>query len=651
MSSGIVEPRKSQQEESSQQQAGVPSRSKLVQRLLDASANLPAFMKDLLTTQAVVVAGTEACAFLVERQGDKFGLRLIHHIRPDDSDEATRQNAVRAFQNIIQPCVAQRKDGAIEVGSPDGGDSQFCLVTVLRNEGEVVAASAVITRCRDMERAKQRLTSMQLVAGYFELFSLRRYVEQARSVADRHQQVLQFASSVATAEGFEAAAMGLCNELANRTGSTRVALGWLKGNRVRVKALSHTEKFDKKQELIVGIERVMEECLDQEEPVKFDPEGDSSQNVTRMAREYSVKQGNIIVYSTPLRRKEEIVGVLTLEFPPRHKLDAQAEGAVAVGAELLAPQLFDRHENDRYLPVKVGHSIRDWTKLAIGPKHMGVKLVLTLLIGLICFVAFYKPVYKVRGSFVLNAMDKRVLSAPYEGTLERVLVKPGQPVTEGQVLARMRTTDAETKLAATMAEIESKTTEADDLLAQGKVAESQIARSQANQASHEAQLLKLHIQKAQITSPINGVVMKGEFTDRAGAAVRQGDVIFEIAQADAKDPTKTAVEVEMYVTDRDIEEVRKVWNRPLPANGFHAQISTTSYPEQEHGVKITRVVPLPDQKEGENVFKVYGELTQDQHAWMHPGLTGETRVHIEKRRLAWIWTHRLTDWVRLKLWI
>src|SRR5438132_4791344 len=151
-------------------------------------------MKDLLTTQAVVVAGTEAAAFLVERQAENFALRLIHHIRPDESDQETRANAVRAFQNIIQPCVAQRKDGAIEIGSPDGGDAQFCLITVLRNEGEVVAASAVITRCRDMERAKQRLQSMQLVAGYFDLFSMRRYIEHARLTSERHQHVLQYRS-------------------------------------------------------------------------------------------------------------------------------------------------------------------------------------------------------------------------------------------------------------------------------------------------------------------------------------------------------------------------------------------------------------------------------------------------------------------------
>ena len=71
------------------------------------------------------------------------------------------------------------------------------------------AAAAVITRARDVERARQRLTSMQLVAGYFDLFSLRRGAEQARQIAQSHQNVLQLTTAVGTAEGFESAAMNL----------------------------------------------------------------------------------------------------------------------------------------------------------------------------------------------------------------------------------------------------------------------------------------------------------------------------------------------------------------------------------------------------------------------------------------------------------
>src|ERR1044071_6964693 len=178
MASGIVE---SSNQGSQSQQQGVGKRSQLVERLLDASANLPAFMKDLLGTMAVTVAGTEAAGFLIERgEGEQMGLRVITHIRPDESDDEVRAAAIKAFTEIIVPCIQQNKDGAIEVGSPDEGEPQFCLVTLLRNEGAAVAVAAVIPRCRDQERARQRLMSMQLVAGYFELYMIRRHVEQSK---------------------------------------------------------------------------------------------------------------------------------------------------------------------------------------------------------------------------------------------------------------------------------------------------------------------------------------------------------------------------------------------------------------------------------------------------------------------------------------
>src|SRR5882672_3084873 len=116
MASGIVKSssRESQEEQSQAPRSG--ERSKLVERLINGAADLREFITDLLTTQAVTVVGTEAVSFLIDRGEPQLGLfRLITHIRPDESDAATRAAAIAAFQDIIRPCVMQGKDGAIEV--------------------------------------------------------------------------------------------------------------------------------------------------------------------------------------------------------------------------------------------------------------------------------------------------------------------------------------------------------------------------------------------------------------------------------------------------------------------------------------------------------------------------------------------------------
>ena len=75
MSSGMVQGSQSQKEKEKDERGGNTdaARLKIVQRLLAAGDNLPAFLQDLLNTQAMVVAGTEAAAFMVDRQASGHG--------------------------------------------------------------------------------------------------------------------------------------------------------------------------------------------------------------------------------------------------------------------------------------------------------------------------------------------------------------------------------------------------------------------------------------------------------------------------------------------------------------------------------------------------------------------------------------------------
>ncbi|MCC7351523.1 MAG: HlyD family efflux transporter periplasmic adaptor subunit [Phycisphaerales bacterium] len=637
MSSGIVE--SSQGSGADTPAASGPARSKLVQRLLAASENLPAFMNDLLTTQAVSVAGTEAAAFLIERQQEaaaEFNLRPIAHIRPDNSSQETRQAAINAFVDIIRPCVIQGKDGAIEVGpTPDAGEIQFCLVTLLRSEGQIVAVSAVITRCRDVERAKQRLMSMQLVAGYFELYSLRRSSEQSRFIAQSHQQVLQLAGAVATAEGFEGASMNLCNELAQRSGAARVAIGWLSGTRIKLRALSHTEKFDKKQELVVALERAMEECVDQEQPVQFDPKGEtSSPNVSRAARELSQSQGGNIVLTLPLRRRAEVVGAVTLEFPSDRQLGEHAASGLAVAADLLAPQLYDRFQNDRWLITKTGVSIRETAKLAVGPKHMLAKLIIVLVIAAGLFVTFYRPMYRVNAAFKFVPVQRQSISAPFEGRVQEAYVRPGQAVKAGELMLKMDTSDLEIKLSEAMSKAQQLAKEADKYRGEDKIAEMRIALEEKAQVESQVQLIQLQIQRASIVAPIDGEVIAGDWQHKKGAPLKQGDEVFQVA-----DPHH--LRAELTVSDRDIQEM---------GEHFVGKLATTGQPQEKYEFEVSRIVPLGRADEGSNVFTVYADMRQTSPTWL-PGMVGQARIDIAKRPLVWIWTHRVVEFVRLKFWV
>jgi biotin carboxyl carrier protein len=555
--------------------------------------------------------------------------------------------------------VAQQKDGAIQI--PDSGDTepQFCLVTLLRNEGEVVAVSAVVTRCRDLERAQQRLQSMLLIAGYFDLFTLRRTSEQARAVAQSHQHVLQLATSVATAEGFQSAAMGLCNELANRANASRVSLGWVKHSmsgdhdRVRVKALSHTEEFDKKQELIVELERVMEECLDQEDVVQFEPDGTCTQNVTREAQALSRSQGGNSVLSIPLRRKDEIIGILTMEFAPGQHLGPQAATGLAVAADLLAPQLYDRFQNDRWLITKTAISAREGVKMVVGKKYWVPKLIVIAAIiaflyimNLVPFVDLRKP-YRVSAHFAFAPIERRYIHAPFDGHIEKVLVQPGDPVVAGKTVLFMLNTD---ELREQLNEQRKKALEAEKQAQKAlhdphaTIADSEIYKTQKAEAEARAAYYQYRIDRASVKAEIDGVVLEGDLRDKVGAPVKLGDQLMIIGKPDS-------LKGELKVAERDVQDIKP---------GAHGTLATSSLPafagpfivssERSYPFVVDRVVPgKTEAKEGENYFQVFVTLQKANPDWL-PGMEGEARVEVTKKPIAWIWTHRFVEWASLKLW-
>jgi len=138
------------------------------------------------------------------------------------------------------------------------------------------------------------------------------------------------------------------------------------------------------------------------------------------------------------------------------------------------------------------------------------------------------------------------------------------------------------------------------------------------------------------------VIIKGDLEDKQGAAVKLGDELAQLAPS--------GIRAVLQVPERDIQELRDPKDIKDPKFWQTGNLATTSYPNDNYTFSIERIVPYGDPKEGENTFKVYAVLDHPA-PWMRPGMQGEAKIDTEHRRLAWIWTHRLVDFLRLKLWM
>lgn len=445
--------------------------------------------------------------------------------------------------------------------------------------------------------------------------------------------VMEVLSEVNDKTRFLPAAMALCNELAARHDCDRVSVGFLSGRYVKLRAMSHTEKFSRKMDLVQAIESAMEECLDQDTEIGF-PAPQQSMDITRNAAELSRRFGPSAVLSLPLRYEGEPVAVLTLQRPPEEPFTAGEITRLRLAANLASPRLIELHGRHRWFGARLATWLRGHLAGVLGPKHTWGKLAAVAGMAAVLFFCFARGTYKVSSSFVVRPVRQRVIAAPYDGFLQRVEVRPGHLVeAEQTLLARLKTEDLRSQLSAREAEQKSHLKEAAAAQRDGKIARAHIAEAKAEQAEAECELLRTRIGKAELRSPIAGVVLSGDHVRDVGGPVKLGDTLFEVAPLES-------LEAHLYVPEDDVPDVKE---------GQKGKLAIEGYPDRKVPFTVEKITPTARMRKQRNVFRVRARLDSIP-PWMRPGMEGVAKVHVERRLLIHIWTRRLVNWVRMKLW-
>jgi len=78
-------------------------------------------------------------------------------------------------------------------------------------------------------------------------------------------------------------------------------------------------------------------------------------------------------------------------------------------------------------------------------------------------------------------------------------------------------------------------------------------------------------------------------------------------------------------------------------------LTLTGMPDAALAFSIDRIVPMSTPQDGRNIFEVLAKL-DNPSSTIRPGMEGVGKIYIERRKLIWVWTHELVDWLRLRLW-
>jgi multidrug resistance efflux pump len=305
-------------------------------------------------------------------------------------------------------------------------------------------------------------------------------------------------------------------------------------------------------------------------------------------------------------------------------------------AALVGPTLDLKRQHDRALPFKIWESVR--RQIGQGDRctgHIGVKL--SVLLDRRPWAHGFSQVpqgeFRVTSKAVLEGEVQRVAAAPFQGYIRTAPARAGDVVKAGQVLATLQDRDLQLERLKRLNEREQLAKEQRQALAERNAPKAEILSAQLRQVQAQLDLAADKLSRTQIVAPFAGVVVSGDLSQQLDAPVEEGKVLFEVAPLDT-------YRIVLQVDERDIGHV---------AVGQSGELRLSALPQELFPFEVAKITPVSTAQEGRNFFRVEGRfLTKPSQ--LRPAMEGVGKITIDRRQLAWIWTHDAMEWVRLKLW-
>lgn len=578
----------------------------------------------------VNVAGAGVGVLLRSTDSDAQTWRTVVSAGPNRTERDEPTDLTDAFREMAAAAAQQGRSQRSWPGQP-GKANGACAVALRLEAGPTTGAWVAVflwsgASAFDVQESERRLGLV------IQTYQAQRQQEQAATTAARLASVLDLMVSLNSGHRFLAVAMTFCNELAARVNADRASLGWLEKNFVRLKAMSHAERFDKKMEGVAMIESAMEEALDQDETVLW-PEPADQRAVVRDHARYAGSGGGKFLCSTVLRVDDRPVAVVTCErdAAPFTEDDARL---LALAGEMAVRRLADLKRADRWFGARWAAGFAEWSGRLIGPEHTAAKLLGLAGAAGVAALLFGAMDYRVDAPFLLRTADEAFLAAPFDGFIEEVRVGLGDEVKKGATLLTLDTRNLLLEEAAALADLTRYQREAEKARAANRLADMRIAEAEAEQSRVRLELARYHRSQAAVVAPFEGAVIEGDLKKRLAAPVKQGDMLFKIARTDR-------IYVEAAVSEMDIHELRE---------GARGEIAFASLPKHAFPVRIERIEPAAQPREDGNVFVVRCRFEGGREAWWRSGMTGVAKLEAGRRSLLWVLTHRTVDVLRMFFW-
>jgi multidrug resistance efflux pump len=462
-------------------------------------------------------------------------------------------------------------------------------------------------------------------------------IEAMTAAADpvpAHAALALYAQILAAASP-QAAAHRVVATLSNEGGFSRAAIGLVDGRGVRLLAISDTDLGQAAAEWTQRLLGCMQEAVEQSVSLSWPRAGGLPAADDSIALEHQLLQRHVggAVASVPLGAGGETFAVVCVERQAGPPFEARELARLEQMLALAAPALrwMDRAAQPWHRRT-ASALVQAWAALR-QPERRTARRMMAAAAAALAFVALAPLEQDVSGRARVEGAEQRALTAPADGFVKAVHVRPGDRVLAGAPLLDLLDGDLRLERERWSSQLAQHENAYAAAMAKPDRAAASTSLARISEAQSQLALVDDQLARGRVVAPFDALVIQGDLSQSIGAPVRQGDTLLTLA-------TTGQQRVIVDVDEVDIAQVQV---------GQPGRLSLSSLAWGSEAIVVERITPLARAVEGRNVFEVEARLVEPR-ADLRPGLLGRAELVVGRRPPLWTWTAQALDRLRLAWW-
>jgi len=430
-----------------------------------------------------------------------------------------------------------------------------------------------------------------------------------------------------------------------------IAVAWVKGDKPSLAALSGGGLVERNSDARSRIEALAEFAVRARAPQILQPDppppegaletapdpdrpGSAAEAARQQALDWIETLGGTRGLVLPVYRGDEadaVVVVIWTEGGGEALLSVEAADLVA---QVLGEALEIQNRAYPSLWRRSGNWLWRLCVAVFGRAVWKLKLFLFLSMATIVVLALIPTRFEPSFSARIEAQDRRVVSAPFDGFLALAPYQLGDVIPAGETIVAMEDSDLLLQIAQAESELGEIDSGIQTARAQRDSAEVQALEAQRRQVEVELELLARQQSLARFQADAAAVVVGGDAWRRVGGRVRLGEPLLELAA-----PGNFRV---LAFIDED-------WIADL-AKGSPGELLLSAYPGEPMQVRLVTVTSDPQLRDGVNTFPAWMEFEAIPDAALLDGMRGVVLIDGGPTSMLGAYTRGAVRWLSRTLW-